>query len=159
MKKLIYDSTLCNWCKICTLACSSAHASENTIDPKSSRIRIRFNKKRTLSVAEVCVQCEEAPCIDVCPVNALSKDRLGRIVVDNSLCTRCESCVKTCPYHGIALVKNNIIVCDLCEGDPLCVKWCPTKAISYIEFSGENIERIKELRSKMINTYEQVISL
>jgi len=23
------------------------------------------------------------------------------------------------------------IKCDLCEGEPLCVKWCPTKALKY----------------------------
>ncbi|MEM2569702.1 MAG: 4Fe-4S dicluster domain-containing protein [Candidatus Bathyarchaeia archaeon] len=159
MKKIIYDANLCNWCRICTLACTLAHASENIIDHKISKIRIRVNKKKMLSVAEVCVQCEEAPCIEACPVNALSKDNLGRIAVNSDLCTRCGSCVNSCSYHGITLVKDRIIVCDLCGGDPLCAKWCPTKAISYIEFSAENIERIKELRNKMINSYHKVISI
>jgi len=25
------------------------------------------------------------------------------------------------------------LICNLCEGDPICVKKCPTKAINYIE--------------------------
>lgn len=159
MKKLIFDSNLCNWCRICTLACTLNHAPGNVISNKTSRIRIRFNKEKTLSVAEVCVQCEEAPCIGACPVSALSKDGLGRIVVDNSLCIRCGSCVKACPYHGITLVNDRILVCDLCDGDPACVRWCPFKAISYVEFSGENVERIKQLQNKVINTYEEVVSI
>lgn len=157
MKKLIFDSNLCNWCRICTLACSLSHSSGNVIDTKLSRIKIRFNKGKTLSVAEVCVQCEEASCVNVCPAGALSKDGLGRIVVDDNLCVRCGSCIKACPYHGITLVRDRIIVCDLCNGDPTCVKWCPFKAISYIEFSEENIERIKELQNKMISSYKDVI--
>lgn len=159
MKKLIFDSNLCNWCRICTLACATNHASGNIIDIKSSRIRVRFNKEKTLSVAEVCVQCEEAPCIKVCPVNAISKDNIGRIVVNDSICIRCGSCVNSCPYHGITLLKDKVTVCDLCNGDPLCVKWCPTKAVSYQDVSEENIEHIKELRNKMISSYQEVISL
>ena len=157
MKKLVFDPNLCNWCRICTLACATAHHSGNIIDIKSSRIKVRFNKEKTLSVSEVCVQCEEAPCISACPVNALSKDSMGRIVVDDSLCTRCGSCVKACPYHGITLVNDKIMVCDLCNGDPLCVKWCPTKAVSYQDFSGANIDRIKELNNKIISLYQEVV--
>ncbi|MEM2950401.1 MAG: 4Fe-4S dicluster domain-containing protein [Nitrososphaeria archaeon] len=159
MKKLVFDPNLCNWCRICTLACATAHYLGNSIDIKSSRIKIRFNKEKTLNVAEVCVQCEEAPCISACPVNALSKDSIGRIVINDSSCIRCGSCVNACPYHGISLVNDKINVCDLCNGDPLCVKWCPTKAISYQEFSGTNIDRIKELNNKIISLYQEVVSL
>jgi Fe-S-cluster-containing hydrogenase component 2 len=36
-----------------------------------------------------------------------------------------------CPFGAISLDGDRMIKCDLCEGDPQCVKWCATKALEF----------------------------
>jgi Fe-S-cluster-containing hydrogenase component 2 len=64
--------------------------------------------------------------MDICPEEALTKSaETGAISVDEELCIRCESCVSACPFGAITIAPDeSIIVCDLCGGDPTCVKYC-----------------------------------
>jgi Fe-S-cluster-containing hydrogenase component 2 len=48
-----------------------------------------------------CRKCEEAPCINVCPANALEKDENGVVVRYTNLCVSCKSCVTICPFGTI----------------------------------------------------------
>jgi len=45
-----------------------------------------------------CRRCEEAPCIEVCPTEALEKDDEGMILRHTNLCISCKSCVTICPF-------------------------------------------------------------
>jgi len=45
-----------------------------------------------------CRRCEEAPCIDVCPTEALEKNEQGMIERHTNLCISCKSCVTICPF-------------------------------------------------------------
>lgn len=45
-----------------------------------------------------CRRCEEAPCINVCPAEALEKDEKGVVVRYSNLCVSCKSCVTICPF-------------------------------------------------------------
>jgi len=45
-----------------------------------------------------CRRCEEAPCIQVCPADALEKDEQGMITRYTNLCISCKSCVTICPF-------------------------------------------------------------
>lgn len=45
-----------------------------------------------------CRKCEEAPCIAVCPAEALEKDEEGLITRHTNLCISCKSCVTICPF-------------------------------------------------------------
>jgi Fe-S-cluster-containing hydrogenase component 2 len=45
-----------------------------------------------------CRKCEDAPCIAVCPAEALEKDRDGIIDRHTNLCISCKSCVTVCPF-------------------------------------------------------------
>lgn len=38
-----------------------------------------------------------------------------------------------CKYDAIKLTDQKAIICDLCSGDPECVKHCPTTALDYAE--------------------------
>lgn len=54
---------------------------------------------RELAVFRItCRRCEEAPCIDVCPAEALEKDDEGMVVRHTNLCISCKSCVTICPF-------------------------------------------------------------
>jgi Fe-S-cluster-containing hydrogenase component 2 len=45
-----------------------------------------------------CRKCEDAPCINVCPADALEKDEDGIVVRYTNLCVSCKSCVTICPF-------------------------------------------------------------
>ena len=50
----------------------------------------------------------------------------GVVVVDSSICTGCGECITACPLHALSLDEEKPVVfkCELCGGDPECVKWC-----------------------------------
>jgi len=160
VKKIVFNPDKCTGCRICMLECAVSHGDGNVIDYFKSRIRIRTNKEKIIQVAGVCVQCDERYCIDACPCGAITIDaRLGTIKISESLCRRCGACAKACPYNGISVVeKDKVIACDLCGGDPACVKWCPTKAITYMEITGENLSEVERLHEKMIELNKEVYS-
>ena len=45
-----------------------------------------------------CRKCKDAPCIEVCPADALEKDDKGNISRSTNLCISCKSCVVICPF-------------------------------------------------------------
>ena len=42
-----------------------------------------------------------------------------------------QACVEACPNVRLDAVGSRIMICDLCDGDPLCVKWCPEGALTW----------------------------
>ncbi len=54
---------------------------------------------RELAVfAYSCRRCKDAPCVNVCPEEALKKDEKGMVVRSTHLCVACKSCVTACPF-------------------------------------------------------------
>ena len=47
-----------------------------------------------------CQQCDEPPCVSVCPVEATWKEDDGVVVVDYNWCIGCRYCEAACPYHA-----------------------------------------------------------
>lgn len=125
------DPDKCTSCGICELACSANK--EGGFNPTLSRIKIvKISMSRTK--ADVCRHCEDHPCVDSCPTSALSQDeKTGVIIVDNDKCNACGICIPVCPYGAIFLhpEENLVKICDLCDGDPMCIKFCPKEAISW----------------------------
>ena len=117
------DFLNCSGCRRCEVACSIHH--EGKIWPEASRIRV-FMLVPGVEIPHLCAQCDDAPCIDSCPVNALSvNEDTGAIIVDES-CTACGNCIRACPGN-IPIIhpsKNIALICDLCDGDPNCAKVC-----------------------------------
>jgi Fe-S-cluster-containing dehydrogenase component len=74
-----------------------------------------------------CAQCKDYPCVQVCPVKALSIDsKTSAVLVDNEECIGCGQCIDACPGRVPHMhpTGNHILICDLCGGDPRCVKVC-----------------------------------
>lgn len=47
-----------------------------------------------------CFQCENPPCVSVCPVEATWQEPDGIVVVDYNWCIGCRYCQAACPYHA-----------------------------------------------------------
>ena len=118
------DYTMCSGCRKCEIACSYFH--ENCIWPEASRVRV-FMLVPGLEFPHFCAQCQDYPCVESCPVKALSVDRkTAAVLVDEEKCTTCGDCISACPGRipHMHPKKNHILICDLCKGNPQCVKVC-----------------------------------
>jgi Fe-S-cluster-containing hydrogenase component 2 len=94
--------------------------------PEASRVRV-FMPFPGVEVPHLCAQCKDYPCVASCPVQALSTDAAtGAVLVDRVKCISCGKCVKACPGNVPMLHPgdNKATICDLCNGDPECVKVC-----------------------------------
>jgi len=114
----------CSGCRKCEIACSLSH--EKRIWPEASRIRV-FMLVPGTDFPHFCVQCGDYPCVEACPVIALSvSKRTGAVLVNAGKCTACGECVDACPGRvpHIHPVEKRVLICDLCRGNPQCVKVC-----------------------------------
>jgi Fe-S-cluster-containing hydrogenase component 2 len=124
-KHLIVDPVQCTGCNACILTCSFEH--EGVFSLEKTRIQVEKDGERADCTPKVCIQCEGAPCVGSCPVDALSRDKkTGGIRLDREICNGCKECVPACPYEGIGFDETDRLplICDLCGGDPACVKFC-----------------------------------
>jgi Fe-S-cluster-containing hydrogenase component 2 len=83
-----------------------------------------------------CAHCESAPCASICSVGAISRDEsLGSVVVDYDRCIGCRMCVAECPFGAISFdgERNGVFKCDLCDGDPLCPRFCVHESLRCID--------------------------
>lgn len=129
---IMIDPDKCTGCKICELACS--FIKEREFNPVKSRINVLSWHRTGLSIPTVCLQCDEAFCEKACPTGALSRNTdTGAVVVNEDRCVGCRLCTIACPIGAISIhpEKRNAIKCDLCNGDPECVKECPKEAITF----------------------------
>jgi Fe-S-cluster-containing dehydrogenase component len=71
-----------------------------------------------------------------CPTGALYRDEaVGSVLFYADECIGCAACVDACPFGMAALHPETglALICDLCGGDPACVKRCATGAIVYAD--------------------------
>jgi Fe-S-cluster-containing hydrogenase component 2 len=132
-KILTYSSSKCTGCRYCEVACTFRHFGVCGRSP--SRIRIVTDGRNLTNKALFCHHCKKPVCINVCPVDAFFRDeKTGLIRVDSEKCTGCGTCVTECPLGGIKIDKGNgqALNCDLCNGEPACVEFCPKWALQYI---------------------------
>jgi tetrathionate reductase subunit B len=97
-------------------------------------------------VATPCMHCDEAPCIEACPIEGVMYKREdGLVHLDAEKCTGCRKCVDVCPYDRIYF-NDDLNIAQKCTGCshlldggewkvPRCVDACPTEAIKFGEES------------------------
>lgn len=72
-------------------------------------------------------------------------------MVNYDRCIGCKTCVVVCPFGAVGFdhVAGKIISCDLCDGDPVCVRFCETEALQYVDASEVNKKRQREAAEKL----------
>ncbi len=83
---------------------------------------------KEMRVSSNCQGCLSHPCQAVCPKKAISTDRYGHSVIDNSLCIKCGKCVEQCPYDAISKIERP------------CAKACGMDAIGSDELGRAKID-------------------
>lgn len=143
-KVLTVNYEKCTGCRQCELVCSVFHTGAS--NPTRANVHVIKWEHQGFYLPVFCQQCVDAPCISVCPRKALSRDEdLNRVAIDRDLCIGCRACMVACPFGamGYDQVEKKIIKCDLCDGDPLCVRFCETEAIEYVDDSTINFEKMR----------------
>jgi len=116
----------CTGCQICELVCS--FEKNRSFNPKRSRITILKDEELGVSIPVTCRHCTTPLCMEACPTGALHiNDGIGVVVFDEGRCIGCYSCVLACPFGAVSIdpLTSDIIKCDLCDGNPPCVEYCP----------------------------------
>jgi Fe-S-cluster-containing hydrogenase component 2 len=131
---LVINSKKCTGCRSCELACSFEHYKEFSYE--LSAIKVLKFEERARSYPLLCLHCENPPCVDVCPTNALlQEDGNGMVVLNEEECNLCGRCIEACPFEVIFFnsQRKKVIKCDLCTGDPACAKVCAPEAIEWVK--------------------------
>ncbi len=124
------DISKCTGCKRCETACAFIHTER--VSNHLSRIKILNLYEIGIDSPVVCQQCNERYCINDCPDEALSIGSQGEVLVNRDVCSLCFSCEDACPIGAIQLFNDEVFVCDLCSGDPECIKACTEEALSLV---------------------------
>ncbi|MBI5499739.1 MAG: 4Fe-4S dicluster domain-containing protein [Deltaproteobacteria bacterium] len=141
-KRLQVTPARCIGCRTCEIACAFSHpaaarpGSPQGGGPGPTRIRAYPIKPPESGVPVVCLQCDSAACVRVCPTQALQRDdRTGAILVSEDRCILCRACVWACPWGNVGYDEGRKVIhkCDLCAGDPQCARYCPSRALETFE--------------------------
>lgn len=95
----VIDLRRCDGCKQCTFACQKTHYLPKDHEwIKVSTLTDATGQKSFMP--RLCMQCENAPCLKVCPTGATFKNPEGVILVNQDKCIGCRMCMVACPYEA-----------------------------------------------------------
>lgn len=149
-KTLYIDHQKCTGCRLCELVCAVSH--DGISNPARSRIRVMKWEAEGLYIPMTCQQCQDAPCLKVCPVKAISQEeQTGRVTVDYNTCIGCRSCVSVCPFGAMSFntIDRRVLKCDLCDGNPQCVRFCEVKAVDFVEADDVSIDKKRKAAQRI----------
>ena len=146
----LLDSGSCIGCHACTVACKAEH----DVPLGVNRTWVKYieagtfpDASRHFSVMR-CNHCDDAPCISICPTNALFRASNGVVDFDDENCIGCKGCMNACPYDAIYInpATNTANKCNFCNHrieqglEPSCVVVCPTHAIKVADLDDPDHE-------------------
>lgn len=152
LKSLHIDPGKCTGCLQCELACS--YEQEGVFNPSKSRIKVFNFHDEGRFVPYTCTQCDEAWCMQACPVDAIRLNPAnGSKDVFEDVCVGCKVCTIACPFGTVNYNADSgkVVKCNLCGGDPKCASACPTDAITYVDAQATGYDRMRAWAGKTDN--------
>jgi len=141
---ILFDPGKCTGCGTCEMICSTRNVAK--VAPASASVRVVSDENRGRNLAVLCQHCRNPLCLEACPTRAIEKGEDGIVRINDLFCVDCGLCTLACPEA--APIKDpasgEIHKCDLCEGDPLCVRYCPEGALTWTR--GKKLRWIKAAR-------------
>jgi len=132
-KILVADHNKCTGCRDCELWCSFFHLKK--FQPSLGFMTVVSTIEKGQYVPVICHHCKDPWCLNACPADAIERDQKTnavKIIADK--CTGCRACADACPFGVIKVTDaGDVLKCDLCSGDPECVKACTRLAVNYVE--------------------------
>ncbi len=132
---MLIDLTMCAQCSACTVACQTLYDRP----PDQSGVYLltyetgTFPAVKRTTLPVQCMQCQNPPCVSVCPTGASYRDSAtGTVQIDASRCIGCRYCIAACPYGARQYSSTTGVVtkCTFCIGrvadglEPACVETC-----------------------------------
>ncbi len=152
-KAIVVDSKKCYACLSCVVECSyrragaAANAPLNAVNFSQAGCGVLAVESEPVPL--VCHQCEDAPCLAVCPSGAIYREtEEGPILLARERCIGCKACIVACPFGMVRLTPDGktVIKCDICADrlarglEPVCVASCPPGAIEFKELDDVVLE-------------------
>lgn len=152
MKQLSIKPEKCIGCRTCELVCSFGHYQQ--FNPKMANVKVYEYEKAAVAIPLMCMQCEEPSCMKVCPVNAITRDEQGAVVINYNKCIGCRMCLNACPLGNVSYhpALHRVFKCDLCGGEPKCAAYCPGGAIVF-----EDTDTPSERRRLLGDRYKDLV--
>ena len=147
---LAIDAERCTGCNTCMLVCSFVH--DKVFNYERSRIRVWRDDDKGVFIPVTCEQCEDAPCVLICPTEALYKDEAGLVLRNPLRCIGCNECMLACPIGAISRFDGLWRKCDMCAslgGIPYCAANCTAGALRHLAarvVAKEKTEKVAQRR-------------
>jgi carbon-monoxide dehydrogenase iron sulfur subunit len=146
-KMIVTHPERCLGCKTCELECAMAHTNARTlVDAMRSQLRpqprIHVESLGDFGMPMQCRHCEDAPCIAVCPTDAIHRfSNDGPVLLVAEQCIGCRLCLMVCPFGVIEMWRGGtaMVKCDQClertgiGEEPACTSSCPTGALEFCD--------------------------
>lgn len=157
MKTVTINPKNCVGCRNCEMACAYAQTGSDC-GRRWANIRVTNNVPMRFVMPMTCFHCEDAWCMNVCPAHAITRNpETGAVVIDPARCAGCKMCILACPYGNIHFDHEKLVSrkCDLCGGDPECVKHCIGGALNFEDIN----EFVDRKRLSINDTIAQLLNV
>jgi len=145
----------CTSCRLCELACSEKHY--GAYQPSRSCIQVAIHQEKALYLPKVCLQCDDSPCVLACPNDAIARNnKTNALQIDGDKCDQCGICQAACPHEAIHSWDDQVHICDLCNGDPQCVRSCTEGALQFVPESDETQALLEVAEDCLIQMKKEV---
>lgn len=167
---LVFDLSRCIGCLSCWISCKA----EN-IFGKGSGIRVEtvggphpdtphgmYPNLSMYYMPVPCMHCDDPPCMEACPMEAIYKRHDGIVLIDEENCNCCEACIEACPYGALTYDGDRDMIrkCTLCyhridQGqEPFCVTCCPYEIICFGDLNDPESKASKLISERGAYTHQ-----